>query len=190
MAWPAFSLSEAVNTAINGLVTLAGVVAGGWVAFRFALRQVRHERLYDRRLQWFEQLLPGFDLALSSARQLIPLMDPSKQATAETEARRATLKGSLGNGHSILDKALAGADLFLEDPADTALAARGLMAVLSGQILLADLAPGADEKSYRLKDAAEAVEKLAGIRKTYLESYRQQLHGRTRNRRAKWFRGQ
>jgi hypothetical protein len=55
MVWPVFDPGEAVNQTISAAATIFGVLGGGLLAFRLGIRQLRHERAIDRRLDWQER---------------------------------------------------------------------------------------------------------------------------------------
>jgi hypothetical protein len=57
MAWPQFDASVAINQAVAALYTLTGVAVGGYLAFRYGIRQLRNAQAISRRIQWHEQLL-------------------------------------------------------------------------------------------------------------------------------------
>jgi hypothetical protein len=86
MDWPAFDLGETINQVISAIATVGGVLLGGWLAFRFGVRQLRHERAIDRRVESQEKLLAG----LSDYRLSLQVLtsEYEKPATGTEEQRR------------------------------------------------------------------------------------------------------
>ena len=61
MVWPPFDLAEVINQTVAAIVTVASVFIGGRLAFSFGVRQLRHERAIDRRIESLEALLSAMD---------------------------------------------------------------------------------------------------------------------------------
>ena len=59
------------NQAISAIATVLSVLLGGWLAFRSGVRQLRHERAIDRRLEWQEKLQAAVYEYSTSLRVLI-----------------------------------------------------------------------------------------------------------------------
>jgi len=66
-----FDLTEAVNLAIAGVVTLVTVLLGASIAFRYGLRHLRHERALDRKLELLESLHETFQEYIAKSRVLL-----------------------------------------------------------------------------------------------------------------------
>jgi hypothetical protein len=61
MVWPPFDLAEVINQTVAAIVTVASVFVGGRLAFSYGVRQLRHERAIDRRIESQEALLAAMD---------------------------------------------------------------------------------------------------------------------------------
>ncbi|HMO87251.1 MAG TPA: hypothetical protein PKC18_20260, partial [Lacipirellulaceae bacterium] len=95
LTWPSFDLAEAVNQAIGAIATIISVLVAGRLAFRFALRQLRHERGLDRRLRWYEQVNRVLSNYASEIRLFVSVEREVRAGEAGKEGLRAHILKSL-----------------------------------------------------------------------------------------------
>jgi hypothetical protein len=89
MLIPSFSLGEAINQTISATSTVAGVLIGGWLAFRFGVRQLRAERAIDRRVESQEKLLAGVSEYRLSLQVFVSEHEKSDDVSEERKQLRS-----------------------------------------------------------------------------------------------------
>jgi hypothetical protein len=110
MVWPQFDGATAINQFVEALYTLAGVAAGGGLAFWLGARQLRKERALDRRVVWTEELLG----ALAEYKATMDLLVPAYEEAIKTgkPERVVTLVGSAQEQGRALRRLLARAEFY------------------------------------------------------------------------------
>ena len=98
MIWPKFDPVVAINQAVSATYTLAGVLVGGYLAFRLALRNLRNARAIERRIQWRESLLDAVN-AYARVLQSLPeheIGDQAKNSPNAVPAEKRNLVDQIG----------------------------------------------------------------------------------------------
>ena len=111
MTWPQFDGPKAINQAVSALYTLVGVFAGGLLAFRLGVRQLREERALDRRVEWTEQLLAALAEYKATMDQLVPAYEAATTNRGKLDTVAALMGRAQQQGRE-LQRLLARAELY------------------------------------------------------------------------------